>query len=398
MIFIATEVSYDTSVEYVMARQKVNILKARYAAKAGVEISLLRIVIYKKVVAGISNAMSPEQAQPLMSLLDPIWQMPFTWPPVLPDQMTGTDKSNVDEIVKVSPMDAQYLATIYSEGGKIDINDLSSVSKQIQKVTAQQILNIFKTEVLNNEKFSAKYRDTRFEELVNNIIDWEDENSESLNGGDERDKYKIRSDFLPPNAPFKTIKELNMVAGMNEDFFNLLSQRVTLFGTKGVNVNYANEEVISSLDPSIKGDILNALIKRRTDPNEGGLYRNEDDFFQYATRFGANVEAIKKSGIPLLFGPEYNFRIISTGEYGKVKVEITAITYDMGNLQSRYSTLLDKDSQDLNNPNKGPGTVGTTDTKTGNPSDSQGKNPTGESKTNIIPPKGRPIVVYWEEK
>jgi general secretion pathway protein K len=51
MIFLAVEVSYDTSVEYLVASQQVNRLKAYYAAKAGVEMSLLRILIYKKAMA-----------------------------------------------------------------------------------------------------------------------------------------------------------------------------------------------------------------------------------------------------------------------------------------------------------------------------------------------------------
>ncbi len=40
MIFIATEVSYDTSVEYIVASQQVQRIKAYYAAKAGLEMSL----------------------------------------------------------------------------------------------------------------------------------------------------------------------------------------------------------------------------------------------------------------------------------------------------------------------------------------------------------------------
>ena len=44
MILVAMEVSYETNVEYVVASQKVNRLKAYYAAKAGVELSLLRVL------------------------------------------------------------------------------------------------------------------------------------------------------------------------------------------------------------------------------------------------------------------------------------------------------------------------------------------------------------------
>src|ERR1035437_6935027 len=46
MTFIAVEVSYDTSVDYVVAAQQVNRVRAYYAAKSGIEISLLRIMLY----------------------------------------------------------------------------------------------------------------------------------------------------------------------------------------------------------------------------------------------------------------------------------------------------------------------------------------------------------------
>lgn len=393
--FVATEVTYDTSVEYVIARQQVNRLKAYYAARAGVEISLLRILIYKKAVAAATNAFG-DAATKQMAMLDPVWQMPFSWPPVLPDEITGVDKSNIEDIVKESAMDAQYLATIESEGGRIDINDLGSISKGLREATKQQILKIFASEIENNEEFRDKWGNYRFEELVNNMIDWVDEDSESLNGGGEKDKYPEanNSDYVPPNAPFKTIKELNMVAGMNEDFFKMLEARVTIFGTKGVNVNYASREVLAGLDPSMREDALNQILKRRSDPREGGPFQNEEDFFGYAQRYGVNVQAIKQSGIPLLFGLEYNFRIRSTGRFSNVNREITAVTFDLENLRDRYLSLLDKEAQKGTtpagtNPGYGPGTTPAPGTTTSAPAAAE--------KPKIVAPKGRPTVVYWDE-
>lgn len=383
LVFIATEVSYDTSVEYIVARQQVNRLKAYYAAKSGVEISLLRVLIYKKAVAGITEALGADQVQSQLALLDPVWQVPFTWPPVLPDDLGGGDKSAIDDAVQESAMDTQYLATIESEGGKIDLNDLGSVSKKLREATKIQLLKVFAAEVENNDEFSRKYRDFRFEELVNNMIDWVDEDGESLNGGDERDKYEERNDFIPPNAPFKTLKEINMVADMNEDLYNLLINRVTIFGTKGINVNYASQEVIASLDPSINEDALEGIMKRRSDPKEGGPFKDEKDFFGVASRYGVNVQAIQKSGIPLLFGAEFNFRIRSTGRFSNVNREITAVTFDIDNLRSRYLTMLDQEAQE--------GKPG------GTPPPDPAAAPPPAEKPKIVPPKGRPTVVYWDE-
>src|SRR5262249_32817383 len=74
MIFIATEVSYDTTVEYVVASQQVQRIKAYYAAKAGMEICLLRIQLYKQALVSLGSMLGPQK-----SMLDLVWQFPLSW-------------------------------------------------------------------------------------------------------------------------------------------------------------------------------------------------------------------------------------------------------------------------------------------------------------------------------
>ena len=88
LVFIATEVSYETQVEYTSASQDVNRLKSYYAAKAGIEISLLRVLIYKKALASLGSVLPDDQK----SMLDPIWSFPFAWPPVVPDDLATAEK------------------------------------------------------------------------------------------------------------------------------------------------------------------------------------------------------------------------------------------------------------------------------------------------------------------
>ncbi|MEO0337544.1 MAG: hypothetical protein AAF202_14205, partial [Pseudomonadota bacterium] len=107
MIFLAVEVSYDTNVEYMVASQQVNRLKAYYAAKAGAEMSLLRILIYKKAMAQFGDQLKGNE-----SMLDPIWQMPFAWPPIFPEDLSDIDKDLINSAVEKSTFDGQFLATI----------------------------------------------------------------------------------------------------------------------------------------------------------------------------------------------------------------------------------------------------------------------------------------------
>lgn len=399
MTFIAVEVSYDTSVDYVVASQQVNRIKAYYAAKSGVELSLLRIMLYKQIMSTIGDSLSENK-----SMLDPIWKFPFMWPPTMGDgdKMMETDKDIMKSAVDEAMMKAQYVTTISPEGALIDINDLGSDIKSLQEVMSAQIIKIFESEIENNEEFGKKYRGYRFNELVNNIADYIDEDSESRNGGEERALYREIDDkeiVLPPNRSLRTLDELHQVAKMTDDFYNVLANKVTIYGSKGINVNYAGREVLKALDPNLKDDVVNKILERRNDPNLGGPFKDDADFFGFIGGM-ANTKALQDSKVPLLYDMEYNFRIVSTGISGNVKRDITAITYDFANLKNRLGEMLDKRDQD-ESPG---GTQQTTNTNavnnlTGKPVDTGDKkdDKSKSSKAKFEATKGRPIVVYWEE-
>lgn len=384
MVFLANEVSYDATVEYLVASQQVNRLKAYYAAKAGVEISLLRILIYKKILSAFADQIKGNEA-----MLDPVWQLPFSWPPMLPDDLSSNDKDNIQQSIKDSTMDGKFVAQISSEGNKIDINDLGAFmpeGKGIRDATKKQILKIFQNQVETNDDFRKKYGGTNFEEVVNNMIDWADEDNESLNGGDEKRYYPdAHSDFIPPNKPYKTVEELRMVAGVTEDFYNLLKDRITVYGTKGINVNYSGADVIKSIDYRITDDVVNKIMQRRNNPQQGGPFKDDNDFYGFLDQQGVRIEPNQRSLIPLFYGPEFNFRITATGLYSNSTREITAITYDYDNVRERYVSWLNQiQSQQTGGSNPQP-----------NSSPAPGAAPTGPPK--LQPPKGRPSVVYWRE-
>ncbi|RME15958.1 MAG: hypothetical protein D6797_05575 [Bdellovibrio sp.] len=384
---IAIEVTFDTKVESISAAQSIRRLRAYYAAKSGVELSLLRIQIYKQALKAYGNQLKGNE-----SLLDPIWQFPFAWPPVLPKDLTRVSKDLIESTVKESSLDTQFMATIESEGGKIDINDLGSSSKALKEAVKQQILQIFSMEKERNEEFREKYGSFNFEELVNNMIDWVDEDDQTINGASESSLYsdELANPFIPPNESFKTLDEIRMVKGMNDDFFNLLKNKVTVFGTKGINVNYASEEVLKSIDPQITDELAKKIIQRRNNPNLGGPFENEEDFLGY---LGLDQENFNPSGIPLLFDAEYNFRITSTGADKNVTRTIEAIVYDFDAAQKRLNELLDKEEEKTNTNNSN-----TTETTPNNTNSTDNTNDTEKTQEQTeSTPKGRPRVVYWKE-
>lgn len=395
MIFLAVEVSYDTNVEYMVASQQVNRLKAYYAAKAGAEMSLLRILIYKKAMAQFGEQLKGNEA-----MLDPIWQMPFAWPPIFPEDLSAVDKDLISGAVKNSSFDGQFLSTIVSEGGKIDINDLGSDIESLREATRQQLLTLFEGQRQNNEKFRDDNYGTDFNELLNNIADWVDEDDQSLNGGPESAEYPdIPSDsaeFIPPNTPFKTIEELNMVSGMTDEFYKILSARVTVFGVKGINVNYAPKEVLMSMAPTMTDEAVAEVLARRSDPNKGGPFVDDNDFLGFLESQRVDTQPIRDSKLPLYYGTVFNFRITSTGVFANVTREIDAIVYDLDNLKERYIEIVNKDEAEKNEGQ---------DSEEEEASDPEGgsekvdESPTSgsgsDSKINV--PNGRPTVVYWKE-
>ncbi|MCB9026856.1 MAG: general secretion pathway protein GspK [Bdellovibrionaceae bacterium] len=402
MSFFAMEVSYETNVEYIVASQKINRLKAYYAAKAGVEISLLRILLYKKAVASFGDQLGENK-----SMLDPIWSFPFAWPPskfVNKDDVTTITYDSLKSAEKESIMGATYITSIETEGGRIDINDLGSEVKALRDSTKQQILKIFQQEVENNKEFEKKYRNTNFEELVNNIADWIDEDKESLNGGDEKGPYRDLlkdnpSDFIPPNQPLKTTEELHMIAGMKDDFYNLLKPRITVYGVKGININFATQDILKSLDSQITSEVATEIIKRRNSPEKGGPFKNEDDFINFLGTL-INTEKFNEGGIPLFFDNPYNFRIISTGEFAKATSEITVVTYDIENLVGRLADYLDKQEAEEKGTPKKEEEEEKPDESNDKKDPNQEGDATDKSKTKKQTPipKGRPRIVLWQEK
>jgi general secretion pathway protein K len=394
LMWISVELSYDTSVDYVVASNEVNQVKAYYAAKSGVELSLLRINLYKQVMATLGNSLPEEQKK----MLDLIWSFPMMWPPQIPDtsKTTEVDKGLIKSAVAESLMDAQYAATITSEGGRIDINDLGSEVKALADGTRAQLLNIFKTEIERNEEFSRKYSGYNFDELLNNIADYVDADNEGRNGGDESSPYRDVKlpegvDVFPPNRSFITVDELHMVAGMNDDFYKLLEPRITVYGVKGFNVNQATKETLMSLDPTMTEEAVNMVLKRINDPQEGGPFPAENckkSFLQFISGYGVDTRALEQSTLPFVCGTELNFRIESDGVALRSKKSITVITYDLQNLVGSYTGML---QEQLKDPKKG----GNDQAEDGI---GQGRGQgSSEGKNEIKASKERPSVVYWME-
>jgi len=385
LMMIAQDVAQEARIEFEVSAQGVKKIQAYYAAKAGVEMGLLKILLYKKAQHTIGDKLGSNK-----SLLDLIWNMPYAWPPTIPGNLAMVDKGLMTKAIKESYMKTQYMVSITPEGGKIDINDLGSSSETLVNATRTQLFNIFKDKLDHDEDFQEQYTESDIDDLINSLKDWVDRDKSKNSGGDEASDYReFDSDSIPPNSEFKTLEELRMVHGMTDDLFDILKTRVTVYGTKGIQVNKASKDVLKSIDPQINDEVVEAITKHIQDAKKGP-FADLSEFESFLDNEGVYLEEFNPNHIPLLFGQELNFRITSQGIVGNLIKKIEVVTYDVDNLKENLIKALDKEDTEnkpiTQNPNPPP-----TSTSTNPP-----KNTT-KKKKKAPSPKGRPIIIYWNE-
>ena len=393
--FIAVELSYDVSIEYIISNKEYHRLRAYYAAKSGVEISRFRIHIYKQIVKQFQSQLAGQQ-----HLLDLIWNFPLVWPitSVLPEGLVRVEKEQIQDTVSESLMGSlQYTTQISSEGSKIDLNDLASPAENLSKITRTQLIEIFANSIAEETDFGKELSDsnTNYEEIIDNIQDWIDDDNMAQKGGDESQPYSdiiVQNEIegnLPPNRPFWTLQELKMVKGVSNKIYNFLTPHITVYGSKGINPNYISSHLLRGLDPiNITDEVIIQIEERKNDPSQG-LFKDDSDFFSFLNDLGIDTQNIKNQNIPFYFGSEYNFMIKSTGISNNVQKDIIAIVYDIDAVASNLSKSIAK------NPKTNATSEATHPTST-TPTTTSRSNTPANPQTQT-PPSGPPTIVYWYE-
>lgn len=385
--FIVNQVNFEAAVEYTVNSQTLHRVKAYQAAKAGIELSLLRINIYNKLMNEYGSQLG-DQAQ----ALNMIYSMPFAWPLVTPPDLSSVDKDAFQKISKEALMEANYATTIQPED-LLNINDLDAPTENQRDRIKVKLQELFTAKMENDQEWAEKNRGIPFDEIINNIKDWIDADKESGNGGDESAFYgKLREmdpdnqDTYPPNRYFRTMDEVRMVPGVTDDVFDIISPAFSVFGPMGINPNFADQGALKSLHKSITDEIVTKIISRRDNPNEGGNFKEAEDFFSFVSKEGGRITQEEQEKIPLRFTNPCNFRIQSTGASGKTAITITAITYNITCAQTEVSAGITEEQKKKNgNGGSGQSPPDPDPTKSG-------------SSTKQDLPKGPPRIVYWNER
>jgi len=368
IVWMATEVAFETAIEYGVRAKSIQNLQAYYNARAGIELGRLRLAIYQRVQQQFGN-----QLQGMQGLLNLIWQAPFFWPPIVPEGLSAVDKDEILSIAKESSVQGSFMIQIYDEGSKIDLNDLASPSRSIQAVTRRLLTHILEERRLTDRDFAAQMEGKTTEQILALITDWIDRDVQAQAGGSEP-----TSAF---NRWFKTPEEIFLVEDVPMAVLEHLSRYVTLYGQKAINPNTASKELLMALDRTMISEVVDEIIQRRSNPRLGGPFQNTEDFWSYANSRGARVPTDKQAEIPLVFDQVQSFRIESTGEYRGTTKKIVAIVW---NYPSVIQQLAQSLSQELTSQELAP---------TGNNS----QNPTKAQGGAQNPSPGLLPIVYWQE-
>ncbi len=388
VVSIIQETIFNTQTEYRSTVSEFHSLKAYYAAKAGMEISLLRIKNYRTITKKYGSTLKSFQ-----SYIDLIWKIPFNWPPVLMDENEG--QSSAEEISKLSGnslmQDIKYNTVITATASRIDLNDLASPIPSLRKWTFKILFQLIQQLQLNEENQNPDeinpdeiLDEAQITDILSNIADWIDPNS--LAGQSSLPETGASDDNpAPPNRSFISLTELHQVPGMNDTLYEKIKPFVTIHGEKGLNINTASIELLQALGLPLEvaeevfaQTSSHLLFTQQTFANflnSRGLQHLDQELLQD-----------KENSSYLNFNAPHNFQVESIGiSQNSIKI-ITALYFDSAFVSKHFDELLNADiKRQQRNPER---------------EQKSQPRPTNETTTSPQSPtesNQAPTIIYWKE-
>lgn len=143
---------------------------------------------------------------------------------------------------------AKIEVELYDETGKVDLN------------VADPLLLTALFELGGLEQREA-------EELAAAVADWRDPDDLVTVNGAEANEYKSAGrSYVPRNAPFETVSEVQQVLGMSFELYRELEPLMTIYsGRAQPNPAFASPEVLQ-LIPGMSPDLIQMFVQQRQQP------------------------------------------------------------------------------------------------------------------------------------
>jgi general secretion pathway protein K len=386
--FVVSQLSSETLTESILAGRQMKVLRARYAAKAGLEMALLRIKAYQTAQAAI-DSLPEDQKASVEQQLSLIWQFPLPWPlPITDDAGLILKDGNAKVLKKSLISNLNFFHEIQDAGTKLDLNSIGSPIKTISEKTIESLLRSFEQLLETDKELADEHSLDSIKIVLNNIADWIDEDDESRNGGSEQSFYTFEGqEGYPRNGSFLSFSELMLVDKMDDLIFKRLKNLVTSHGTFGINVNTAEKDVLMSIDPQFTEDVTKKFLARRAEIQAAGANLNESSFDSLLDELGfSNIQDIHSKGVPIVYTPLTTFEVTSSSQVGKTEVNIKAFVVNANELKELFIEQLEESSKKDSDPENPPPP---------NPSPGGGQ-PADPNAKKKEPPKGKPYIVHME--
>lgn len=141
-------------------------------------------------------------------------------------------------------------------------------------------------------QLAAGLEEEEADTLAYSIIDWRD--SDTFMGhpeyGAEDDYYEeLDMPYKSKNRPFDVVNEILLVRGMNPEIFEKLKDKITVYGTGGVNANTASQEVLSAIGLSQKA--VDKILRYRGG-QDGEILTPDDRTFSQPSALTAELSSV----------------------------------------------------------------------------------------------------------
>ncbi|MBN1114387.1 MAG: general secretion pathway protein GspK, partial [Oligoflexia bacterium] len=264
---LVIELNYNARISTTLAANYKDNLRAYYLARSSVNIALLRLSILKKIRGADMGGFKVPNA-----ILDLVWSLPFVFPPpealfvsseIDDEADLGTREmlKEIKEKINISGV-GSFEQGIEGLDSKLNINILAQTEEGIQKF--KEIMGThYANKIESDESFGHRYPIEYFDEMLNNIVDWIDTDTDSRNGGDENNYYERQNPpYSARNSAMLTISEMHMIEGMTDELCDFISPIITVFSSGSINVNNSEIDMIKVIDNRLSDEEIRLFRER----------------------------------------------------------------------------------------------------------------------------------------
>ena len=369
MTAVVVQFNYDAHIDYSLAANEADETRAYYLAKSGVEMYKLILTADQKIGSNPqikqffeAQGLPPIELWRMIPQLDTAMlrsvsspDMPEETKAELKERFGGIAFDTLGKTDGFLDFDGDIHAEVAAEECKINLNAIadermegpldSSVGRALYALTLDEKYD----PIFEGGDNALGERKLPREEVIANIIDWVDPNTQTILGAASEDVvyggYEER--YAAKNAKFETLAEVGMVRGVDDEFMAAFGNRFTVFGTAKVNVNCADQQTLSALllsygDAAIDAKTALDLSGRILEYRQLTSFAKPEDFVTFVESLGFpwrklpapnQAKSVVQDKISI---ESRNFTIRSTGYAGEARVTITAVVDNTPPASMRY--------------------------------------------------------------